>query len=285
MKTLEFPALEQALQFLEMGISFYPAMPASKTPYFALLPHVQKKTFDKPVAEWKVFCERFPTVEETTKWFKRIPAPNIAVVTGRLSNLVIVDLDSPQAIERGMELGGWPSDDFTGVPNTPAVVTRRGMHLWFRYQEWDCKYNALPSMEVLSDGRSCTAPPSLHTLGHVYDWITDLRTPIAPLPEWVIRETTRPPQQVQSRAIIPQGTQREVKYATAALQSELKQLEQVKDRRNDALYLAALKLGKYATVIGREPIESALQSTAVTIGLSQKEARDAIRSGFKNCNA
>jgi len=173
----------------------------------------------------------------------------------------------------------WLEFTETGRPNTPAVRSRRGMHLYFAYHAYDLKYDALSGMELLSDGRSCTAPPSIHETGHLYRWITPLSVPLAPLPDWLIRATTRPPRPVRPPTEIPTGERGE-RYALGALRNKLQELQMCGERRNDATHLAAWRLREFVPVLGYERIAGELEAVAVSLGLSPTEARGAIRSGL-----
>ena len=52
----------------------------------------------KPAIPWKEFQQRFPTDEELVEWFGNGARNNIAIVTGSISNLAVIDLDSDQAV-------------------------------------------------------------------------------------------------------------------------------------------------------------------------------------------
>ena len=46
-----------------------------------------------PLVSWKEFQTRRPTEEEIKTWWLQYPDAGIAVVTGKISNLIIVDID------------------------------------------------------------------------------------------------------------------------------------------------------------------------------------------------
>ena len=99
--------------------------------------HYDGKT---PAIRWAEFQERRPTEDEIRRWFK-LPC-NIAVVTGRISGVVVIDADSPQAVR-------WATRKF---PYTPwQTKTARGFHLWYRHPGVVVRNRA--SLCTLSDGR------------------------------------------------------------------------------------------------------------------------------------
>jgi hypothetical protein len=80
-------------------------IPASKTEFLAvsylgrgwvpipLTPHGKE-----PLISRKEYQKRLPTAEEVRGWWKRWPDANIGNVTGSVSGLVVIDLDSLEAV-------------------------------------------------------------------------------------------------------------------------------------------------------------------------------------------
>jgi hypothetical protein len=50
----------------------------------------------KPLVKWQEFQERLATPEEVAGWWKKWPDANVGIVTGAISNLVVVDTDGPE---------------------------------------------------------------------------------------------------------------------------------------------------------------------------------------------
>ena len=109
-KMISFPSScrDMALFLISQGISCIPLHPfdekqfnkekrvwegVGKTPYGKLLPIVNG------TSSWIPFQERLPTQAEVTEWFTRIPAINLAIVTGRLSGLFVIDVDGPEGLK------------------------------------------------------------------------------------------------------------------------------------------------------------------------------------------
>ena len=58
---------------------------------FSVIPVSKEK---KAIIEWKEFQERHPTEEEVSRWWTRTPDANVAIVTGAISNLLAIDVDT-----------------------------------------------------------------------------------------------------------------------------------------------------------------------------------------------
>lgn len=110
-------SLEFALDMLARGLSVIPVPPpVPGTP--ANKPGDGKT----PVVKWKRWQSELPSERQVRRWFRR--EQNVAVLTGALSGVVVVDLDGDDAVE-------WWS---TRRPYTPwQTQTSRGFHVWYRH--------------------------------------------------------------------------------------------------------------------------------------------------------
>jgi len=118
-----------------------------------------------PLVKWKEFQSRLPTKEEVTTWFTQWPNASIGVITGKISNLVVFDLDSQKAFDYAQTQGGFP--------NTVRVKTGKGEHVWVRHPGFFVKpdVNKKLDMDIRGDGGFVVAPPSFHGSGNQYEWI------------------------------------------------------------------------------------------------------------------
>jgi hypothetical protein len=117
------------------------------------------------------------------------PSANIAVVTGAISNLVVVDIDGDR--ERGFDLLRRNGIEF---PATRMVQTGRGgVHLWFAHPG---VFTPSPGavlkdgdlhIDVRGDGGYALVPPSLHENGQQYRFIEPFKRPLPVLPEAMVR--------------------------------------------------------------------------------------------------
>jgi len=84
---------------------------------------------------WTEFQNHHPTVEEITNWFTKWPDANIGIITGKISNLVVFDLDSDDAVQYAEDEGGFP--------DTVKAKTGKGHHVYVQH----------PGSEVKNDVR------------------------------------------------------------------------------------------------------------------------------------
>lgn len=103
---------------------------------------------------------------------------NIGVVTGKVSNVVVIDVDSEEALQHLKEYGE--------LPPTWAVKSNRGWHFYYNYVPLP-SCTPIKEVDFLSDKKQVVAPPSIHPNGHQYYWIihpTEVER--ADLPNWFI---------------------------------------------------------------------------------------------------
>src|ERR1700687_3360712 len=115
-----------------------------------------------PLIVWTPYQQRIASVEEIENWFKQWPNCNLGVVTGKVSNVVVIDLDGQEGISQAMKLGlATPLISFTG----------KGKHLYFKWIE-NVKNSVriAPGIDVRSDNGFVVVQPSLSANGKRYRW-------------------------------------------------------------------------------------------------------------------
>jgi replicative DNA helicase len=117
-----------------------------------------------PLVSWKEFQTRHPTEQEVTSWFNKWPDANIGIVTGKISGIVVFDLDSDHAVQYAEDEGGFP--------DTPKVKTGKGYHYYMRYPGFEVRNDVRKELDIdiRADGGYVVAPPSIHGSGNHYDW-------------------------------------------------------------------------------------------------------------------
>lgn len=138
----------------------------------------------KPAIPWKEFQTRKPTDAELVTWFGNGSRHNIGIVTGAISGLAVVDLDTKEAVDLVESKGGLL---------TPTVKTGKGYHLYCKYQDGIRNFQKradLPGIDLRAEGGYVVARPSVHESGHIYQWVKDrgLDLPLADLPSWILAE-------------------------------------------------------------------------------------------------
>jgi hypothetical protein len=120
-------------------------------------------------------CKNGTTDPETIKgWWGRFPDANIAIVTGKESGVVVVDIDG----EKGRQhLAGLAEKHRVTLPLEGTVKTGRddgGMHRYFQYppeRKVRSVRDQYHGIEIKSDDGYVVAPLSLHRSGKGYEWI------------------------------------------------------------------------------------------------------------------
>lgn len=162
--------IKAALYYREkLNLSIIPIIPGNKK---ALIP-------------WSDYQAKLPTVEEINAWWKKTPNANIGIITGKINNIVIVDLDkykSEYSEEAVLEY-------FPESLETPTVISPRGgNHLYFKYpdQKMSNDAGAIPGVDFRATGGYIVAPPSVNGNKKKYAWIKGLGiedVSLAELPE------------------------------------------------------------------------------------------------------
>lgn len=145
--------IEIAREYLRRGWSVVPIYRSSK----------------KPMVEWLEFTKRRPTVPEVEEWWGKWPDANIALITGEISGLIVVDVD--------VDRGGDPRAAIKAGPTELISKTGSGgFHLFYAYPKGEKKVrNRVGSdgLDIRADGGYVVLPPSLHQNGNRYTWVRE----------------------------------------------------------------------------------------------------------------
>lgn len=131
-----------AEKYLEVGLCVFPC---------------GKDDGKKPLVTWKPFQAKFPPPEAIDNWYDDFPDANVAIVTGKLSNLTVVDSDDPSIK---------PIDLFAIYGETPIVIQTPsgGHHLYYRYNGEGNKQYADKKIDIKGQGGFVVAPPSINRI-------------------------------------------------------------------------------------------------------------------------
>jgi energy-coupling factor transporter ATP-binding protein EcfA2 len=168
-------SLDIARQYLDAGFSIIPLAPNCKRP---------------ETKSWVEFQQRKPTLDEIANWWRNESHYGVAIVCGRVSGIVVLDIDDPEKFGVALQAIG------ETLPDTPIVRTRKGWHLYFRYPANRIvrRHDRLGDWgaELRGDGHYVVAPPSV-VEGHSYRWAKRNgkrmalgEVPIAECPEWLL---------------------------------------------------------------------------------------------------
>lgn len=165
--------LAQALKYLKQGFSIIP---------------VRGKTC--LLQSWSEYQTRKPTKEEVENWFFELNPTGIAIVTGKISGIVVLD------VEKDADVSG------IDIPQTPTVKTGGGgWHYYFKHPgnaEIKNFIRFKPEMDFKADGGYVIAPPSQHKSGTRYEWLSGFnRARLADIPAWLLEDIS--PKQTQPK--------------------------------------------------------------------------------------
>lgn len=129
--------LPLALTYLQRGYSVIPVGPEKR-----------------PLISWKEFQSRLATTEELVKWWTDNPEAQIGIITGKVSNLTVVDVEA--------------DGDF-GVVKEPTYMVEtggKGRHFYFQYEpEFRNAVRIFPAVDVRSEGGYVVAAGSTTSKG------------------------------------------------------------------------------------------------------------------------
>lgn len=156
--------LDHALAYLAQGWSVIPIKPSTKLP---------------SIASWKEYQTRLPTEAEIKKWWTATPSANIALVCGKISGVIVVDID-PKS-------GGTTE----GLALPPTLCSRTGgggQHLFYKWNSnvIGAKVGVKAGIDIRSEASYVVLPPSLHASGNTYEWINE-GDEMAEPPQWLYK--------------------------------------------------------------------------------------------------
>lgn len=145
--------LEWAKFYISQGLSVIPIWPGKKNPKVSPIP----------------YRSRYATEAELKSWFANGNS-DLAILTGGISNIAVVDCDGKEGINKASELG---------IASWVTVYTRNaGEHLYFRAdKEVENSVRRYPGIDVRGEGGYVVAPPSMG-----YHWLEGKNTQLHNLP-------------------------------------------------------------------------------------------------------
>lgn len=141
---------ESALEYRRYGLCVIPIKDYSKL----------------PAVSWKKYQTESPSVEELDKWFKPEQSYSylrLAIVTGEISGVTVIDFDSEDAWNKCSELLGDESP--TRDKNLPVIQTPRGRHIYLPYKKelrQTTGFLNIEKLDLRNDGGYVIAPPSIN---------------------------------------------------------------------------------------------------------------------------
>jgi len=165
---------EAALHYLSLGWSVVPVQPRAK----------------RPIVRWTPYQGRRATTDEVEQWFRRWPDANVAIVTGAVSGLLVLDVDAGHGGDAS--LAALESEFAPLEPTLECLTGGGGRHLYFRHfgEPVPNKAGFRDGLDLRGDGGVVVAPPSIHPSGRAYRWREGRAPQVlgpAPMPQWLRR--------------------------------------------------------------------------------------------------
>jgi len=164
---------EAAKRYLARGWSVLPLRPPDK----------------RPLIPWGYLQNERPSEDDIAEWFRRWPHANIGIVTGEISNLIVLDVDPKHGGDTALERLERRYRPLSAT--VEAVTGGGGRHLYFAHPGGLTRNRVglAQGIDLRGDGGYIVAPPSTHPSGGLYEWVaghTPEEIALAPLPRWLI---------------------------------------------------------------------------------------------------
>jgi len=246
--------LSVALKYMDRGYSVIPIIPGQK----------------KPMIKWTPFQKEKSTRTQIISWWSQKPDANIGIVTGPVSDLFVVDIDSQEGHDNLNQYG------FDSIITPTCHTPRGGQHLYFKFpDDFNLTIGAgiIPGTDFRGEGGYVVAPPSQNGNGRSYSWVKGL-TP------WDIGCSILPVIYIKKLLLSIYATKREVLQSVTPVTScDIGSIWE-HGKRDDNLFRLANSLSKAGCE--KEFIYQTLM--AVTQSWGERDERwiwDKIESAFK----
>lgn len=161
-----------AQEYVDSGWSVLPVRPDEKRPY---------------MQNWMQYMHERADRQTVDQWFAGLSGAGVGMVTGRISNVVVLDVESDCPI---------PIEDL--LHRYPTQLVSRtgsgGYHLFFQYPQGvgriSNRVRIFEGADLRADGGFIVLPPTLHACGRRYEWIR--RGPMGAFPKELLDLQSRP---------------------------------------------------------------------------------------------
>lgn len=145
----------------------------------------------KPLVDWKSYQGERCAESDLSAWWDKWPKANVGVITGKISGVTVVDIDTAKGQET---IAPYVKD-----LKTPTAKTQKGgTHLYFQYVPGlTNSVRRLDGVDLRNDGGFVVAPPSRGMWGN-YEWVPGLELGIvslAPMPPALVEAFKNPAKQ------------------------------------------------------------------------------------------
>jgi putative DNA primase/helicase len=228
---------------------------------------VKERSKQTSLLQLAPYLTRRVTEEEMERW----SWPGVGIVTGRLSGVLVLDVDGEE---------GKAELSRRGHPATPMARTPGGgLHIYLRHPDAELRtgIRVAPGLDVKAAGGYVVAPPSLGPNGGRYEWIiSPAEAELADPPAWLLEllqpgERKGPAPPVGEK--IPSGERNKALASIAGTmrrrgmgEAEILAALQVANERRCSPPLPAREVEKIAASVGRYEPEPPDNVVHITVG-------------------
>lgn len=144
---------EVAIGYYQRGMCVLPVRPIEKRPF---------------LAKWDKYTKVRPSLAETKVWFSGLQNAGIGLVTGQISGLVVLDVDTRSGLDYRVIVQQYPT-------RMIARTGSGGYHLYYKHpgQPTGNRVNVTNGVDLRADGGFAVLPPTLHASGNYYEWVEE----------------------------------------------------------------------------------------------------------------
>lgn len=193
-----------------------------------------------PAIKWEAYQQQAADEGKLDSWFSPRYEGNLGIVTGRVSDLRVLDVDRIEAKWVQLLLDH-------DLPKTLTVRTGKGTHYYYRYggngRSSKGTERTVPGVDIRGDGGYVVAPPSVHENGKEYQF-EDASYPLADWPTWL--DDVFFPQQLEVRAsVVTTSSPDDTNYGRVTLSNVLDEVKHSEPgNRNNTLLTGARRIGQ-----------------------------------------
>lgn len=144
---------ELAREYIDNGWSILPVRPGEKRPY---------------MTNWLQYMHQRASADQVNSWFSNLSAAGVGLVTGKISNVVVLDVECDCPIPIEELLKRYPTQ----------MISRTGSggyHLFYQYPNGagriSNRVRLFEGADLRADGGFIVLPPSMHRSGNRYEWL------------------------------------------------------------------------------------------------------------------
>lgn len=164
--------INQVVEYVNYGWSILPVKPEEKRPY---------------MTNWLQYTKNRASLDTVTNWFSHLSGAGVGAVTGKISNMVVLDVESWCKIPIEELLSKYPTQ-------TVARSGSGGWHLYYQYptgvSRVSNRVGIFEGADLRADGGFIVLPPTVHPNGTRYQWVK--RGPLGAFPRAFLEFESKP---------------------------------------------------------------------------------------------